>query len=47
MKIISDIKYLKMLTKFTLNPDKEIKIQILHNKKNLIDLDQILEDHGF
>ena len=26
MKIIKDVKYLKMLTKFTLNPKDEIKI---------------------
>ena len=46
MKIIKDVKYLKMLTKFTLNPKDEIKIQIHHCLKNLIDFDEILTHHG-
>ena len=42
MKIIKDIKYLKMLTRYYLKPDGETKIQIVHCYKNLIDLDEIL-----
>ena len=46
MKIIKDIKYLKMLTRYYLKHDGETKIQIVHCYKNLIDLDEILQQHG-
>ena len=46
LKIIRDIKYLKMLTRFHIKPEDELKIQIVHCLKNMIDLDGLLNEHG-
>ena len=46
LKIIKDIKYLKMLTRYIMKPQEELKIQIAHCGKNIIDLDKILEENG-
>lgn len=46
LKIIKDIKYLKMLTKFRLKPNLDTKTEINHCLKNVIDLDEILEKQG-
>ena len=40
-KIIKDIKYLKLLTRFKIDPDLETKFQIHHCSKNIIDIDKI------
>ena len=44
--MIRDIKFLKMLTKFNIQPDDETKIQIVHCLKNIIDLDELFNLHG-
>ena len=46
MKIIKDIKYLKMLTRYKHRPDDSLRFQIAHCLKNLIDLDKVLNDEG-
>ena len=46
MNIIKDIRYLKMLTKFQFKPDEEMKFQINHCMKNLINLDKLLNNSG-
>ena len=38
VKLTKDIKYLKLLTMITLDPDVETKFQIHHCSKNVIDL---------
>lgn len=42
-KIIKDIKYLKTLTHFKLDPDLETKFTVHHCHKNVIDLDKLDE----
>ena len=44
-KIIKDIKYLKLLTRFKLNPDIETKFQINHCNKNIIDIDKLWSNY--
>lgn len=39
VKILNDISYLKLLTKFNLKPTIETQFQIHHCKKSIIDLD--------
>ena len=46
MKIIKDIKYLKTLTRYKHKPDDSLRFQIAHCLKNLIDLDNILNEEG-
>ena len=42
-KLIKDMKYLKMLTRYKLKPDDYLKVQIAHSLKNMIDLDKVIE----
>ena len=39
VKIINDIQYLKILTKYNIKPSVETQFQIHHCKKSIIDLD--------
>lgn len=41
IKVLKDIKYMKLLLKFKLDPDVETKFQVYHCSKNVIDLDNI------
>ena len=42
INLLSDIQYLKLLTKFHIKPSIETQFQIRHCRKSLIDLDQII-----
>ena len=44
VKILNDITYLKLITKFYLKPSIETNFKIKHCKKSIIDLDQICDD---
>jgi len=46
LKLIRDMKNLKMLTRFHIRPTEEIKVQIAHCLKNVIDLDCILHEEA-
>ena len=39
IKILKDIKYHKVLVQVMLQPTHEMKFQIYHNQKNVIDID--------
>ena len=41
IKILKDIKYLKVLTKVMIPLEYDTKFQIYHNQKNIIDLDKV------
>ena len=45
IKIINDITYLKLITKFYLKPSIETNFQIHHSSKSIIDLDQVCEEN--
>ena len=40
VKLIKDVKYLKLLSRFKLDNDLQTKFQIYHCNKNVIDLDK-------
>ena len=41
VKLLNDIKYLKLITKFHFKPSVETNFAIHHCKKSILDLDQI------
>ena len=42
LKIVKNIRYLKLLTNYKLKPDDKLKFQINHSIKNIIDIDKLL-----
>ena len=44
VKLINDLKFIKLLVKFTLKPKVDTKFSIRHCRKSVIDLDQLLKE---